>query len=99
MLGFRVRWVREEVCRSQRGSAVARLVAIALTAVGVSQAIPPPVSAQTSTYYTGGSLSASIPIFEPVRSVTLTPGTVVFNVCQNFSANSVLAGLTRTQNG
>ena len=94
--------LRSRSGRERRTATGLRLLITGLTALGLSQAMPLPSAFGQSYYYYGGSLTATIPLFTPVRSIVLNAGSLTFTTCQtNHSTPQgpvALPGLTRTDN-
>jgi hypothetical protein len=100
-LPFRVRIIRDEATGpgGRRGQALRRLAITGLAALGLSQVIPLP-AAFGQAYYYGGTLTATISLFQPVKSIVLDASALVFNNCQTApNSGPVAAGLVRAGNG
>ncbi|GEM_PF-5188260 len=99
-IGLRVKLIRGRTERrgSRRGQALLRLAVTGLAAIGLSQVLPLP-SAFGQTYY--GTLTATIQLFTPVKSITLSTGSISFSKCQTYHGGTPLAttGMSRSGNG
>jgi hypothetical protein len=101
LLPFCVRITRSSggAIGSRRGKALVRLAVTGLTAIGLSQILPLPAAFGQSYYY-GGTLTATISLFQPVRSIVLNTSSLVFTACQDAPAGgNATTGITRTGNG
>src|SRR5437870_5474609 len=68
--------------RAGRGrAALLRLAVTGLTVLGLSQLLPVP-AAFGQVYSYSGSVNATISIFQPVRTITLSTNATTFNNCQ-----------------